>query len=71
MSVLIPAAPPPEVLAEVDAAAARVDELAAAGREVHFITTPGGGRVVIELRTLDGTVLRTLSPSEALELTAR
>jgi len=64
----IPASPPACVLAEVDAAFERMQRLRAAGREVHFGRDEARGRLVIELRTLGGDVLDTLSPAAALEL---
>ena len=67
-SDVIPAAPPPEVLAEVDAAWERTGELAAQNRELHFARDERSGRLVIEVRTLDGEVLRTIPPSEALNI---
>jgi FlaG protein len=60
---VIPASPPPEVLAEVDAAWQRGAELAAANRELHFSRDEHSGRIVIEVRTLDGEVLRTIPPA--------
>ena len=68
ISDVIPASPPPEVLAEVDAAWARADELAAQNRELHFARDEHTGRMIIEVRTLDGEVLRTIPPSEALNV---
>ena len=67
-SDVIPAAPPPEVLAEVDAAWERTGELAAQNRELHFARDEHTGRMIIEVRTLDGEVLRTIPPSEALNV---
>ena len=58
----VPAAPPADVLAAVDAAWERVAQLAADGREVHF-AADASGRLVIELRTLGGQVLDRLTPS--------
>jgi flagellar protein FlaG len=69
-STVIPASPPPEVLAEVDAAFERAHELASDNRELHFSTNQSSGRVVIQVRTLDGEVLRTIPPSEALDVMA-
>jgi hypothetical protein len=66
----LPAAPPPEVLDEVDAAAARAEALAAANRELHFRVDDETGRVVVEVRDFDGNVIRTIPPSEALEIMA-
>ena len=68
VSDVIPASPPPEVLAEVDAAWERTSRLAAQNRELHFARDEASGRLVIEVRTLDGEVLRTIPPSEALNV---
>jgi flagellar protein FlaG len=65
---VIPASPPPEVLAVVDAAWDRAAELAAANRELHFSRDNLTGRTIIEVRTLDGEVLRTISPSRLLDV---
>jgi FlaG protein len=66
----LPASPPPEVLDEVDAAAERAEALAAANRELHFRIDDESGRVVVEVRDFDGNVIRTIPPSEALEIMA-
>jgi hypothetical protein len=65
---VIPASPPPEVLAEVDAAWERAGELAAANRELHFRRDERTGRTIIEVRTLDGEVLRTIPPSRVFDV---
>jgi hypothetical protein len=65
---VIPASPPPEVLAEVDAAWERSAELAANNRELHFRRDEQSGRTIIEVRTLDGEVLRTIPPSRMLDV---
>ena len=62
----MPASPPASVLREVDRAARRVDELEDAHRELHF-EMDADQRVVVQLRDLNGRVLRTMAPSEALE----
>jgi hypothetical protein len=67
---VIPASPPPEVQAEVDAAWDRASELAAANRELHFRRDEHTGRTIIEVRTLDGEVLRTIPPSRMLDVMA-
>jgi hypothetical protein len=67
-SDLIPASPPPSVLAEVDAARQRAAELAAENRELHFEHDERTGRTIIEVRTLDGEVLRTIPPSKLLDV---
>jgi FlaG protein len=66
----IPASPPPEVLAEVDAAWRRAAELAAQNRELHFSRDRETGRIIIEVRTLDGRVLKTIPPSKSLAVMA-
>jgi flagellar protein FlaG len=66
----IPASPPPEVLEAMDAAGRVARELHATGRELHFVPPAdgAGGRVHVEVRDLDGNVLRTIPPSELLDL---
>ena len=66
----VPARPPTEVLADVAAAGARVRELAAENRELNFRTDSDTGRLVIEVRDLQGRVIRTIPPSRALEIMA-
>jgi FlaG protein len=65
---VIPASPPPEVLAEVDAAWERAAELASANRELHFRRDEHSGRTIIEVRTLDGEVLRTIPPTRLFDV---
>jgi hypothetical protein len=65
-SDVLPAGPPPEVLAEVDAAWDRAAQLASGNRELHFARDEASGRVIIEVRTLDGEVLKTIPPAKAL-----
>ena len=67
-SDVILASPPPEVLAEVDAAWERGARLAAENRELHFVRDKASGRTIIQVRTLDGEVLRTIPPSNALDV---
>jgi flagellar protein FlaG len=64
----IPATPPPEVRADVARASARYDELQSQHREMHFATDKASGRLVIEVRDLDGNVIRTIPPSKALDV---
>jgi hypothetical protein len=63
----IPAAPPAEVLEQMHDAAQVADKLQSMDREVHFEPQPNG-RVVIQVRDLSGNVVRTVAPSEALEI---
>jgi FlaG protein len=65
-----PASPPPDVLDEIGAAADRAEALAAANRELHFRMDDETGRVIVEVRDLDGNVIRTIPPSEALDVMA-
>ncbi len=64
----LPASPPAEVLDEIGAAANRAHELASLNRELHFRKDEKSGRVIVEVRDLDGNVLRTIPPSEALNV---
>lgn len=64
----IPSSPPPELQAEIQRASDRVDELHADGRELHFAYDEGAGRVQIQVRDLEGNVLRTIPPSKSLSV---
>lgn len=66
----IPASPPPEVLEAMDAAGRVARELHATGRELRFVPPADGedGRVRVEVRDLDGNVLREIPPSELLDV---
>ena len=66
----LPSRPPAEVLEEMDAASRRYDELRAQQRVLHFTHDPHQNRVVVEVRDLDGNVLRTIPPSKALDVIA-
>jgi flagellar protein FlaG len=66
----LPSQPPAEVLEQMEAASRRYDELLAQRRELHFTHDPEQNRVVVEVRDLEGTVLRTIPPSEALQVIA-
>ncbi len=65
-----PSGPPPEVLDEMANAARVHDALRAQGRELHFAHDAGSGRMTVQVRDSSGHVLRTISPSEALEVAA-
>ena len=62
--------PPQRVWREVDDAARVWDDLHKQGCEVHFELDEESGRLAIEMRDLDGNVLETLSPSDALAIAA-
>ncbi|MEA2459309.1 MAG: hypothetical protein QOC95_2281 [Thermoleophilaceae bacterium] len=65
----LPASPPPAVLEDMYAAARVAADLRAQQRELHFETT-SGGRVIVQVRDLDGNVIRTIPPAHALEIAA-
>lgn len=58
--------PAATVQADVVRAARRYEELRQMGRELHFRVE--GGRVVVDVCTLDGTILRTVPPSEGMAI---
>jgi hypothetical protein len=62
------AGPPPEVLAQIDAAWERAQEMFNTEYELHFEIDRSWGRVWAELRTPDGVVAETLSASEAVAI---
>ena len=64
----LPPSPPPEVLDEIGTAAGRALEMAAQNRELHFHKDEESGRVIVEVRDLEGTLIRTIPPSEALSI---
>ena len=70
VDVSIPSSPPAQLQAEMAAANARVDELARQGRELHFSTERETGRIIVEVRDLDGNLIRTIPPSKALDVAA-
>ncbi len=64
----LPSAPPPEVLAQIQTAGANYESLRAQGYEVHYFHDEQARKSTVELRDGSGTVLKTLSPSEAVDL---
>jgi FlaG protein len=64
----VPLAPAPEAREMVQKAAQRVEELRAENRELHFTRDQDSNRVVIEVRDLDGNVIRTIPPEKALDI---
>jgi hypothetical protein len=62
----IPSSPPPQVRVEVERAARRYDELRAEQRHLHFEVSER--RVRVEVQALDGTVLRRIPASSALDI---
>jgi len=63
----LPAAPPAEVLAAVDAAWESIDALEALDRTMYFAVDADRG-FTVEVRTLSGGFVRSVSPSQALDV---
>jgi flagellar protein FlaG len=66
----LPSRPPLEVLEEIAAADRRYEELRSQQRELHFKHDDASNRVIVEVRDMEGNVLRTVPPSKALEIIA-
>ena len=60
--------PPKEVQDAVDFAFKRAAELNTRGRELHFVRNDDTGKVVVQVRDLEGKVLRTVPNSEIFEI---
>ena len=65
----LPASPPDSVLEEMFAASQVANKLHEQGRELHFEPT-GTGHVVVQVRDLDGNVIRTIPAGKALDVAA-
>jgi hypothetical protein len=63
-----PSSPPQEVLDSIRPARRIYHELRADGHQLHFSTDRRSGRITIEVKDRDGKIIRTLSPSEAVDL---
>ena len=63
----LPASPPEHLLEEMYDASKVADQLRAQQRELHFEAI-GTGRVVVQVRDLDGNVIRTIPPAAALDV---
>jgi FlaG protein len=64
----VPPAPTAEARDMVDRAAERVQELHALNRELHFTRDETSNRVVIEVRDLEGNLIKTIPPAKALDI---
>jgi hypothetical protein len=64
----VPPAPTPEARAMVDKAAEVVQELHDHNRELHFSRDERTNRMVIEVRDLEGNVLKTIPPAKAMDI---
>jgi hypothetical protein len=62
--------PPREVLDQIARAGQTYESLRSQGRELRFSHDERSGRTTIEVRDRDGNVLKTISPSQALEIAA-
>ena len=65
-----PSSPPQQVLDEISAAGAAYQRLQAQGRELVFSPDEQTGALTIKLRDHSGNDLRTVSPSEAIDIAA-
>ena len=64
----VPPAPTAEARDMVDRASERVQELVKQNRELHFKRDEASNRVVIEVRDLEGNVIKTIPPAKALDI---
>ena len=64
----IPPAPTLQAREMVDRAAQVVEDLYKSHRELHFSMDKSSNRVVIEVRDLEGHVLKTIPPAKALDV---
>jgi flagellar protein FlaG len=65
----LPASPPDSVLEEMFDASRVAQALHEQRRELHF-QTAGDGRVTVQVRDLDGNVIRTIPAGKALDVAA-
>jgi hypothetical protein len=70
LAELVPRVPPMDVQRDVQFAAQRAAQMAADDRELHFTVDGETGRVVVQVRDLDGEVLRTIPGTHALDVLA-
>jgi hypothetical protein len=66
----VPPAPTPEARELVAKAAEVVEQMRKNNRELHFSRDEDSNRVVIQVRDLEGNVIKTIPPSEALDIMA-
>lgn len=64
----LPSAPPPEVVAQILTAGANYKSLRAQGYELHYSYDEQARKTTVQLRDGSGTVVKTLTPSEAIDL---
>ena len=64
----VPPAPTPEARELVAKAAEVVEALHKHNRELHFTRDEETNRVIIQVRDLEGNVIKTIPPSKALDI---
>lgn len=64
----LPSAPPPEVVAQIQTAGANYESLRAQGYDVRYSYDEQARKTTIRLVDGSGTVVKTLSPAEAVDL---
>jgi FlaG protein len=64
----VPPAPTDEVRDQVARASEIAQQMADRNRELHFSKDEQTGRMVIQVRDLDGNVIRTIPPSSVLDV---
>jgi uncharacterized FlaG/YvyC family protein len=64
----VPSRPQARLREQLVVASRRADELRAIDRQLHFVRAPGGRRVVVEVRDLEGNFVRAIPPHQALEI---
>lgn len=64
----LPSAPPPEVIGQIQTAGATYESLKAQGYEVHYSYDEQSRKTSVQLLDGSGTVVKTLSPAEAVDL---
>ena len=65
-SMILPSLPPDVLSDGIDAAMSRAGALASTGREMHFVTDEHGA-LKVELRDLDGNVVKDVAPVAAVD----
>lgn len=71
LAEVVPAVPPFEVQREVQFASQRAARMAAEEeRELHFTVDEETGRVIVQVRDLEGNVLQTIPGTKALDVMA-
>jgi hypothetical protein len=65
---MLPSSPPPEVLAQIQTAGANYETLRAQGCQVRYSYDEQARKTTVQLLDGSGTVIKTLSPAEAVDL---